>query len=121
MPKKKKSRKQPAVQAITSVEEWQAKLAQASANNMLVLVNFVASWCDPCKTMRSLYSQLSRKHGDIMFLIVDVDQLSDVAKEWDVSIMPTFIFIKDEEKIESLVGADREGLRDMVARHSMSL
>lgn len=43
---------------------------------MQVLANFSATWCGPCKLMAPFYSELSEKHTSIMFLVVDVDELT---------------------------------------------
>lgn len=41
-----------------------------------VIANFSATWCGPCKVVAPFYIELSEKHPSIMFLVVDVDELS---------------------------------------------
>lgn len=41
-----------------------------------VIANFSASWCGPCKVVAPFYSELSEKYPSLMFLVVDVDELT---------------------------------------------
>ncbi len=63
----------------------------------------------------SRFVELSKKFPEIVFLKVDVDQLRDVAQEWDVQAMPTFIFIKDGKAVDKVVGALKDELERKVA------
>ena len=56
-----------------------------------------------------------RSSQENCFFKVDVDELKDVANEWQVWDMPTFIFIKDGESIDRIVGANKEDLERKVA------
>ncbi|KAI7990160.1 Thioredoxin H9 [Camellia lanceoleosa] len=45
-----------------------------------VVANFSASWCGPCRVIAPFYSELSHKYPVLMFLFVDVDELTQVEK-----------------------------------------
>ncbi len=101
--------------ACHSTEAWRSKLQEATDSKRLVVVDFTATWCGPCRTMSPVFVELSKKFPEIAFLKVDVDQLRDVAQEWDVQAMPTFIFIKDGKAVGKVVGAVKDELERKVA------
>ncbi|KAG6550646.1 hypothetical protein Mapa_007743 [Marchantia paleacea] len=96
--------------AIHSTSEWNRKLEQASAENRIIVVDFTATWCGPCRHMAPIFVELSKKFPSLMFLKVDVDQVQEVAALWDVQAMPTFIFIKQSKLIHKIVGANKDEL-----------
>ncbi|KAJ2077197.1 hypothetical protein H4R24_005270 [Coemansia sp. RSA 988] len=75
--------------------------------NKFVAIDFTATWCGPCKAIGPVFQKLSESHPSIVFLKVDVDQFSSIAKEYDVRAMPTFVFVEVGKKPETLVGANK--------------
>jgi thioredoxin 1 len=67
----------------------------------VVLVDFFATWCGPCKAISPQIEKLSLAHENVKFYQVDVDKASEVAAENGISAMPTFLFFKDGKKIDS--------------------
>jgi thioredoxin 1 len=59
----------------------------------------------------------SQEMSDVVFLKVDVDELGDTAARLDVSAMPTFLFFKGGNKVDTLVGADTGKLKALVDKH----
>ncbi|KAJ7515038.1 hypothetical protein O6H91_23G069100 [Diphasiastrum complanatum] len=106
------------VHVIQSSSDWAAKLQEASKNKLIV-VDFTATWCGPCKAIAPHFERLSKDYPNVIFLKVDVDRLPDVSSQWKVRAMPTFIFIKDGKQIDIIVGANKEELEAKVARHSL--
>lgn len=106
------------VHIIKSRDEWQGKLAEADSNNTFVVVDFTASWCGPCKLMAPLFAELSEKFHNLIFLKVDVDELSDISTEFKVHAMPTFVFIEKKSEIDRLVGANKVELEKKVKLYS---
>jgi len=62
-----------------------------------------------------VFVELSKKFPQIFFLKVDVDELRNVAQEWNVQGMPTFIFIKNGKAVDKIVGANKAELERKVA------
>uniref|UniRef100_A0A8C5CMG3 Thioredoxin n=1 Tax=Gadus morhua TaxID=8049 RepID=A0A8C5CMG3_GADMO len=81
--------------------KFQAALAEAGDN--LVVVDFTASWCGPCKVIGPKFVV---KNRNVVFLKVDVDEAADVAAHYEVNCMPTFLFFKNGEKIDNFAGAN---------------
>lgn len=53
-----------------------SKSHEPSSSLKKVIANFSATWCGPCKVVAPFFIELSEKHPSIMFLLVDVDELS---------------------------------------------
>ncbi|KAJ7192225.1 hypothetical protein O6H91_Y521500 [Diphasiastrum complanatum] len=107
-----------AVHVIHSSAEWQAKLQEALEGKKLIVVDFTATWCGPCKTMSPIFAELSKKYPNVFFLKVDVDQHPDITNQWGVSAMPTFVFILDGKAIDKVVGANKKELEAKVGQYS---
>jgi len=93
---------------IKDAGHFQSELTKAGKN--LVVVDFTASWCGPCKRIAPEFAQLPKKYPQVIFLKVDVDQCQETASEQGVSAMPTFIFYRNKAKVDTLQGADIDGL-----------
>ncbi|XP_011095159.1 thioredoxin H9 isoform X2 [Sesamum indicum] len=99
------------VHLITTIESWEQKIAEANRDGKIVIANFSATWCGPCKMIAPYYVELSEKHPSIMFLTVDVDELTDFSTSWDIKATPTFFFLKDGQQFDKLVGANKPELQ----------
>nr|GLL24407.1 thioredoxin H9-like isoform X2 [Ipomoea trifida] len=61
-----------------------------------------------------LYCELSEKHPSLMFLTVDVDELTEFSTSWDIKATPTFFFLKDGQQVDKLVGANKPELQKKI-------
>ncbi|KAK6188684.1 hypothetical protein SNE40_004815 [Patella caerulea] len=86
-----------------------------SAGNRLLVLQFGASWCGPCRMMAPYLNKLEAEYeGTVVFAKVDVDELSDLAEEEGIECMPTFILYKDSSKISVMPGANKEKLKQLI-------
>ncbi len=69
-----------------------------------VLVDFYANWCGPCKMLAPVLEQFANDMPDVQVIKVDVDVVSDVAKEFGVVSIPTLILCKEGEIVDKQVG-----------------
>lgn len=66
--------------------------------DQLVLVDFFATWCQPCQMMHPILEQLKASVGDKLRIIkVDVDRYSDVAAQWRIQSVPTLMLFRNGE------------------------
>ncbi|CAK3930882.1 Thioredoxin [Lecanosticta acicola] len=79
---------------------------EALGQDKLMVVDFYATWCGPCKIIAPKVVEMSDRYPDARFFKVDVDELPDVAQEWSVRAMPTFMLFKSGEKLQEVVGAN---------------
>lgn len=84
--------------------------------NDVVLVDFHADWCGPCKMLEPTVESLA-SDGDVVVAKVDIDELQQLAAESGVRSVPTLQFYADGEPAERVVGVqDEDTLREIVAR-----
>ncbi|XP_057975802.1 thioredoxin H4-like [Malania oleifera] len=100
------------------VDSWKDQLQSAKDSGKLVVVDFTATWCPPCRIMAPILSEMAKKFTDVLFLKVDVDELQTVASEWNVDAMPTFLFLKGGNMVDKIVGAHKEELEQKIVKHT---
>lgn len=71
-----------------------------------MVVDFYATWCGPCKVIAPKVVEFSKEYPEVDFIKVDVDDLSDVAAEYNIRAMPTFLLFKDGKQVDNVVGAN---------------
>ncbi|KAJ1282441.1 hypothetical protein BS78_03G052100 [Paspalum vaginatum] len=103
------------VHVVTSKEDWDQKIAEANKDGKTVVANFSASWCGPCRVISPVYAEMSQTYPQLMFLLIDVDDLMEFSSSWDIRATPTFFFLKNGQQVDKLVGANKPELEKKVA------
>lgn len=94
-----------------------ANLADAVEKNDVVLLDFWATWCPPCRAFGPVYEQASEQHPDVFFGKVDVDQQQELAAQAQISAVPTLIVFKKGQVVYSGAGAlGSEQLEDLIGQ-----
>ena len=76
----------------------------------VVLVDFFATWCGPCRMMAPIISQVAQKlEGKAKVYKLDVDKAPEIASRFGVMSIPTLIFFKDGKEASRLIGVQQEG------------
>lgn len=71
----------------------------------ITVVDFWADWCGPCKMMAPVFDSLSERFdGKLTFAKCNIDEQSEIAEKFGVAAIPTFLFFKDGNRIEKIVG-----------------
>lgn len=70
----------------------------------LVLLDFWAGWCGPCKTLAPAFEQLAEAHPDILFGKVDIEAATDLAEAFQVRTVPTLMGFRAGELVFEVSG-----------------
>ena len=78
----------------TEVEEYKG----------LIVIDFYADWCGPCKMIAPIFEELSREMTDVKFCKVNVDNEMDLARMFKVTSIPMIAIVKDNTFLDMSVG-----------------
>jgi len=91
------------------------KKAIDHSDKQKVVAWFTASWCGPCKSITPHIQKLAESNKSVEFLKIDVDANQDLAEEFEVASVPTFILFKDKTVAQRILGANAQKIDDMVS------
>ncbi|KAK6931172.1 Thioredoxin domain [Dillenia turbinata] len=111
------SPKKTGVIAFHSSAGWRAHFQATKSSSKLMVIDFTATWCGPCRLMEPVLNEFAAKYTDVDFIKIDVDELMDVAWEYEVQAMPTFILIKNGKVVDKIVGARKDDLQKKIEKH----
>jgi len=117
-----------------TVELTTANFDEVTEQPGIVLVDFWADWCGPCKRFAPVYERSAEKHPDIIFGKVDTEAQQEIAAKFDIRSIPTIMAVRDgvivfaqpgalpESALESLIdqveALDMEDVRQQLASHN---
>lgn len=86
----------------------------------LVLIDFWATWCGPCRMQAPILDQLAESYddGELKIVKMDVDENPDTPKSFGIMSIPTLILKKDGEVVEKVVGVHtKPQLEELIKQH----
>lgn len=102
------------VAIVSSKQEFEAALK----HDGLVVVDFFATWCGPCKMIAPILEKFSKEYTLAKFIKVDVDELGEVSQEYEISSMPTILFFKNGKVVEKVIGANPNAVKLALAANA---
>jgi len=91
----------------------------AETSSGLVLADFWATWCGPCKMIAPVLEELDAEMGDKVKIVkLDVDENQETAAKYGVMSIPTLILFKDGEIVDKVIGyRPKEALQEVINNH----
>jgi thioredoxin 1 len=101
--------------ATATVEITQQNFKQVVEKEGIVLIDWWAAWCGPCKMFAPTYEKVAGKHPDITFGKVDTEAQPELAGSFDIRSIPTLMILRDKVLLFSQAGALPEAaLEDLI-------
>jgi thioredoxin 1 len=93
---------------------------EAETNAGVVLVDFWAPWCGPCKMIAPVLEELDGEIGEKVKIVkLDVDENQETAAKFGVMSIPTLLVLKDGEVVDKVVGYQpKEALAGVLSKHA---
>jgi thioredoxin 1 len=121
---------------MATVELTSENFDEVTSGNEMVLVDFWAAWCGPCRWFAPVFERAAERHGDIVFGKVDTEAQQELAAGFGIMSIPTLMVIRDnvvlyaqpgalpEAALEELIGKaralDMEDVRRQVSERATS-
>lgn len=84
--------------------------------NGIVVVDFFAPWCSPCKAMAAYLEKIQDDYTDIKFVKIDTDECDSITSTYQVRSLPTLIFFKNGVEFDRLVGFSSKSVDNMIGK-----
>ena len=98
-----------------TVEVTSANFKEVAEKDGIVLLDWWAAWCGPCRTFAPTYEKVAAKHPDITFGKIDTEASPDLAGAFDIRSIPTLMILRDKVLLFSQPGALPEAaLEDLI-------
>jgi len=103
--------------AIVSLDNESAFTLHVLHKKGIVIVDFWAPWCEPCKMIRAEIQRAAEAFKNQVEVVrVDVDAFHSLAEKYDIMAIPTLLFFKDGKPVKRIIGyASEEEIRKFLA------
>jgi len=90
-------------------DEWN------SVGSGLIVCDFWADWAKPCSQMNALFDQLADQYPKMKFVKIEAEKFASLTEKYEVSVVPTFLFIRGGKVVEKIEGANSPELASRVS------
>ena len=90
---------------MSTIELTKDNLNETIDNNDMVVIDFWAEWCGPCKSFGPLFEQVSESHPDVVFGKVDTEAQTELAQAFQVRSIPMVMLFRQQIQLFAQPGA----------------
>ena len=90
---------------MATVELTKENFEEVVTKNDMVIVDFWAPWCGPCKGFAPIYDAASEKYADVVFAKVNTDEEQELAQHFSIRSIPTLMMFREKVILFSQAGA----------------
>lgn len=113
---------------MATVELIKDNFESTITGNDIVIVDFWAPWCGPCKSFAPIYEAVSEKHDDVVFAKINTEEQQELAGSFQIRSIPTLMIFREqivifsqagmlpESALEEIIGKTKELDMDMVRK-----
>lgn len=99
-----------------NAEEFKKEVLEEK--DKLILVDFYADWCGPCRMTAPIIDELAEEIKEVKFVKINVDENPQLASQYSVFSIPTFLLFKNGQVVDQMVGASgKERFVEMLNKH----
>jgi len=100
---------------VATIELNEQNLEKTIVENDIVIIDFWAPWCGPCKNFAPIFEEVSEKHADIVFAKVNTEEEQAIAAHFQIRSIPTLMVFREQIVLFSEAGMLPEsGLEQLV-------
>ena len=81
---------------MATIELNEESLEKTIVDNDIVIIDFWAPWCGPCKSFGPIYEEVSEKHADIVFAKVNTEDEQGIAAHFQIRSIPTLMIFREQ-------------------------
>ena len=85
------------------------------------VINFCATWCEPCVQLNAVFAELAEEHGAALrFVQLDADEFPDLCERFEIESVPAFLFLHSGKVTDTLIGASPGDLVGKVKENAIT-
>lgn len=83
----------------------------------MVLIDFYADWCGPCKMLAPIVEEVASEHEDLKVVRINIDNEESIAMDYQIMSIPTLVLIKDGKEVDRVIGyVQKKVIETMIER-----
>lgn len=90
---------------MSTIKVTDADFQETINNNNLVLIDFWAPWCGPCKAIAPVLEEISNEHSNVVIAKMNTDENPTISSQHGIMSIPTMMIFKNGQLVDRLVGA----------------
>lgn len=102
------------IQHVSSLSDHESLLKE----NKQVILDFHATWCGPCKKISPILDEACKVNKNVVFAKVDIDEVSELAQKYEITGVPTLVYVSEEKEIDRVVGFSLQAVQKLIEKAS---